>query len=68
MTKYANYMVIMDMASAKCDVYGPKKKNFFGNFELENYKTQNKFCQKRIDPLYIGLVNGFYLKRKERFD
>ena len=65
MTKYANYMVIMDMASAKCDAYRPKKKNFFGYIELGTYKTQNKFCKKRIDPLYIGLVNSFYFFLKE---
>ena len=59
MIKYAVILAIMDMASAKSDVIGPKKTCVFGQFELENDKKKNVW--KSIDPLYIGLVKGFYI-------
>ena len=39
MTKYAVILAIMDMASAKSDVNGSKKKYVFGDFELESDKN-----------------------------
>ena len=61
MTKYAVVLVIMDMASAKSDVNGPKKKYGFGDFELESDKKHKIFVSKHIDSLYIGLVKGSYI-------
>ena len=43
MTKYAVALGIMDMASAKSDVNGPKKKyNFFLRILIKRDKTQKK--------------------------
>ena len=39
MIKYAVVFAIMDMASAKSDVNGPKKKYVFCDFELESDKN-----------------------------
>ena len=55
---------IMDMASAKSDVNGPQKNYVFGYFELESEKKNVSKC---IDPLCIGLINGFYIFLKRLY-
>ena len=75
MTKYAVILAIIDMASAKSDVNGPKNLKsslltlyFLGwvrvQFTLNTLyvtPTHKKLFQKHIDPLYNGLVKGFYI-------
>ena len=59
-TKCANVLAIMDMASAKSDVNGPKKKACFWQL-CRVTKTHKKCFNKKIDPHNIGLVKGFYI-------
>ena len=55
MTKYGVVLAIMDMASAKSDVNGPKKKVCSCNFELESDNTHNFSSSLKLkDSLSIG--------------
>ena len=48
MTKYGVVFVIMNVASAKSDVNGPKRKYVFGSFELESDNKTNKKKLKNV--------------------
>ena len=54
MTEYCVVLVIMDMASAKYDVNGAKKKPVSCNFELKSDKNPKIMFQKRIEPIHIA--------------
>ena len=51
-------LAIMDMASAKCDVNGPKKNYVFGDIELESEKI---FFSKTYRPSLYWTSQGFYI-------
>ena len=59
MTKYGVILAIMDMASAKSDVNGPKKKVCFWRILIKKWQKHKKKVKKHIDPNCIELNLSF---------
>ena len=55
MTKYAVILTIMDMASAKFDVNGPKKKVCFWRILIKKIKIKNK-NKKFYTFIYLNCI------------
>ena len=61
MTKYGIMLAIMDKASAKSDVNGPKKIMFLGTLNWKRTKTKTKNLLKSKNHLYIVPGWRFYI-------